>query len=168
MAICTNGACSILDVEDSGEVIMVGDSLPQFSVTMNDGSTLSTSDLQGKPSLIIFFTAWCKDCKEVMPYVNQLYLELGVGAPEGSSEQVNFVCIGREEAAEDVQAYWEEAGYSLKYSAQDTREVYNLFTTTRVPRIYISDSELVVRSAFDDDPVPSYEQLKEALNEILK
>ncbi|MCD8313310.1 MAG: redoxin domain-containing protein [Bacteroidales bacterium] len=174
----------VKDRYDRGNIVVVGDRLPEFSVTMSDGTTVSTSDLAGSVSLIMFFDVTCGDCQNTLPGVNRLYLELGVGSDDdyfsdssgsedGSNDgvvsggQVRFVLISRAQDYETVSQYWTECGYSVPFSAQPDRSVYNLFATNIVPRIYISDPTLTVRYTFDDDPVPSYADLLSALQSLL-
>ncbi len=149
----------VKDRYDRGDIVTVGDQLPEFSVTMNDGTTVSTEDLRGTVSLIMFFDVTCGDCQKTLPGVNRLYLEYG--------GQVRFVLIGREQDLETVSQYWAECGYTVPFSPQTDRAVYNLFATNIVPRIYISDPSLTVRYTFDDDPDPTYADLLSALQALL-
>ncbi len=166
-ALATVMTSCIKDDFPQGEIIQVGDALPQFSVLMNDDTTISTADLKGNVSCIVFFSTECEDCQQTLPILNTLYLELGIGSGEMSEQQVRFVCISREQKAETVARYWEENGLSLPYSAQEDRTVYNLFAYSIVPRIYISDSGCVVRAKFDDNPVPGYNDIYNAIVEQL-
>lgn len=45
--------------------------------------------------------------------------------------------------------------------------MYNLFTWSLVPTVYISDAEGVVRYIFADNPVPSHEVVRNALLGVL-
>ncbi len=163
----------VKDPTGRGDIVKVGDTLPEFSVTMSDGTTVSTEDLRGSVSLIMFFYTGCSDCREVLPIVNQLYLEYGIGADDGSGSdggsagQVRFVLIGREQDYQTVLQYWVENDYSVPFSPQTDRTVYNLFATNIVPRVYISDPTLTVRYTFDDDPNPTYQDLLSALQSLL-
>ena len=54
------GGCSAIDETNGDEVIeadslVVGDQLPEFEVTMNDGSVVRTADLLGQPSVVVLF-----------------------------------------------------------------------------------------------------------------
>ncbi len=165
IAVASTGC--IKDDDTDNDLVGVGDQLPQFSVQMNDGSTISTNDLLGAPSLIVFFDTTCPDCQQAMPRVDSLYLEYGIGAGGKSSGQVHFVCISRAQGEEIVAAYWEESGFSMPYSAQEDRTVYNLFATMTVPRVYISDSQTIVRSIYTDSPLPEYEDLLQDITALL-
>ncbi len=150
----------------AGDIVLVGDKLPDFEALMYDGSTVKTSDLAGTTSLIIFFDTDCKDCRATLPEVERLYREIGIGAGDGSSEETRFVSISRGEDAETVAAYWGGNGLTLPFSATGDRKIYDLFATNTVPRVYISDDELIVHAIFTDNPNPTYDDLRSALDAI--
>lgn len=154
--------CSCINDEptDVEEVVTLGSTLPDFAVVMNDGATLTGEMLRSSDAVVMFFHTSCPDCRQALPLVQQLYNGY-------AQEGVMFALISREEDNASVSAYWEESGFTMPYSAQSNRSVYELFARRRVPRIYISESGGVVHHIFTDDPVPSYEDLVEALEEIL-
>ena len=59
------GGCSAVDDKADGDEVMdadslvVGDQLPAFEVTMNDGSVVRTADLTGQPSVVVLFSVDC-------------------------------------------------------------------------------------------------------------
>lgn len=127
-----------------------GDRLPEFYVTLQDGSSLSTSDLSGEVSVIVFFNTGCPDCRKELPVIQKIYEDFGT--------QTSVVCIGREQEQSEIEAYWHENGFSVPYSAQEDRSVYGLFSRTGIPKVYVSGSDLSIHSVYDD-PVASYEDL---------
>lgn len=135
-------SCSMSDDEapadNTDNLVNVGDPLPAFTIMMNDGSMLSTADLKGKPSLIVFFSTTCPDCQRELPIINARYLAHG--------NDTTFVAISREEGPDAVAAYWQSNGITLPFSAQTDRAVYSLFAKKGIPRTYISDSNGIVRS----------------------
>ena len=149
-------ASCIKDRIPQGADLEVGARLPEFSVTMNDGSTVSTADLLGDISCIVFFHTGCPDCRKTLPLIQELYDRYGNGT-------ARFVCISREEGAGPVAEYWSANGYTIPYSAQDDRRIYNLFATFAVPRIYISDRDGIIRSIWTDSPIPTFGELEAAL-----
>lgn len=142
------------------DVVVVGDSLPDFEVVMSDGSTISGADLRTTTSVVMFFHTGCPDCQQALPRVQQLYNSY-------SSQGVQFVLISREDGATSVAEYWQKSGLTMPYSAQEDRAIYELFARKRVPRIYISNNSGVIESIFTDNPVPTYEALEEALTSLL-
>lgn len=150
----------IRDRIPQGADLTLGDRLPEFSVVLDDGTTTGTEDLVGNVSCIMFFHSSCPDCQQAMPRVQKLY--------ENYGGEVKFVCISREEGAETIRAYWQENGFTLPWSAQEGREIYNLFATFAVPRIYISDADGIIRAIFTDSPVPTYEDMETAVLDLLQ
>ena len=54
---CINYSCITEDKEISSDAIelQIGDHIPSFNITMNDGKTISDKDLIGQESVIVFF-----------------------------------------------------------------------------------------------------------------
>lgn len=156
-------SCINDEADEVEEVVTSGAMLPDFAVTMHDGSTLTGEELRRVVSVVMFFHTGCPDCRAALPRVQQLY-------DTYAAQGVMFALISREEEATSVAAYWEEQGFTMPYSAQTDRKVYELFARKRVPRIYISERGGVVRHIFTDNPVPDYDTLVgaiEGLNPLL-
>ena len=156
-ALLAVSAC-IRDRLPDGSGLEPGDRLPDFSIVMNDGSVLRTEDLAGKISVIVLFHTGCPDCRAELPDIQRIYDEY--------SPEVSVFCISREEEAADVEAYWAANGLSVPYSAQKDRNVYGLFASTGVPRTYVSDPDLTVRTVYGDSPTATYMQLSADIREI--
>jgi len=138
----------------------VGNYLPDFEVVMNDG-TVVNDDILGKGiSVVMFFHTSCPDCQQTLPRMQQIY-------DEYTSKGVLFALISREEGKEDIESYFAEKGLKMPYSAQKDRKVYEKFAQTRIPRVYICGKGGIIRYIFTDDPVPSYDQLKSSLEEVI-
>ena len=46
-----------------------------------------------------------------------------------------------------------------------TGTVYHLFAKSGIPRIYVVDAELTIRSVFTDNPLAGYDELEAAIND---
>lgn len=157
MIICTTSGC-INDNEPEGPSLAVGDPLPQFSVTMNDGEVVSTNSLKGKVPVIIFFNTDCSDCQKELPVIQQLWEKYR------NDSKVMVLAIAREETEEEISKYWREHDLTLPYSPQETREVYSLFAPSVIPRIYIADQDGVIKANFDDSQLPTLDTLEVAVS----
>ena len=143
--------------DSQGANLVVGDSLPTFQVTMNDGSTIRTSDLLGGVSVVVLFSVDCGDCRVELPEVQRLW-NLQLGVP--------IVLIARENTEEVIRSFWQQAQLTMPYSPQSDRKVYSLFASSRIPRIYISDAQGVIRFSHADDAMPTAEQLADEIKAI--
>ena len=142
-----------------GNELAVGDILPEFTVTMNDGSIITSVEVKQTPSCIMFFHTSCPDCRQTLPVVQEIYEKY-------NRRGVTFVLISREEDSASVSAYWEENKLTLPYSAQETREVYNLFAQTKVPRIYINAEGGEIRYIHTDYPLPDFDILDAQISAV--
>ena len=143
-------SCGFDDPENNFE-LKVGDPVPNFTVLLSDGTAVSSSEMNDGVALIMFFHTGCKDCQNTLPEVQKIYDEY--------KDRVSVLLVSREQAYDEVQAYWLEKGYTLPYSPQQDRVIYNLFATSRVPRVYVCKDGKIT-SCYKDDPIPSYDDLK--------
>ncbi len=152
--------CHVVDDENGVDPVQVGDPVPAFSVTLEDGSTFHSREPSGRVSVIVFFHTSCPDCQQLLPEIQRLYVD-------SSSADVRFACIARAQRAQDIEAFWLQKQLSLPWSAQEDRAVYSLFAASRIPRVYIVDKAGLVCFIFDDSPLPSREMLSSALRSVL-
>lgn len=124
----------------STESVNIGDKLPLFTINTSKGISLSSDKFVGRPTVLVFFHTMCGDCQRELPIVQDLYDKYG--------EKVRFICISRGQVDEDVAAYWEKHNLTLPYSPQIDREIFLLFATTTIPRVYITDTQNIVKDIF--------------------
>lgn len=152
---------SCIKEKPKGADLDAGDMIPDFTVAVSDGTSLTGALLRDGVSCIVFFTTICPDCRETLPHVQKLY-------DEYADKGVRFAIISREDGYESVSTYWMEQGFTMPYSAQSDRTVYELFARSRVPRVYIC-RDGVIKYIFTDQPAnPTYEVLRAVLEEMLK
>lgn len=119
--------------------LQVGDKVPDFSVTLNDGRIVTTESLKGKYSVIIFFNTTCVDCRRELPELQKEY-ERNLA----EDKCVEYICISREEDAASVEAFWQGNALTMPYSVQTGRSIYNLFASSGIPRIYYISPSLII------------------------
>lgn len=162
LAFCFFLAACADDKKENPDVVRVGDAVPEFSVTMNDGRAISAASLKGRVAVIVFFNTACGDCRNYLPRVQRLY-ERVRGGGVAELRDVEFVPISRAQPETEVEAYWREQRFSLPYSAQTDRKVYERFALMRIPRTYVIDAKGVISAAFDDADAPDENTLEAAL-----
>lgn len=147
--------------KQTGADLKAGDTIPDFEVTMNDGTLVSDDILKGAVSIVMFFHTSCPDCQQVLPEMQKIY-------DKYASKGVLFALISREEVSEDIEPFWKEKGLTMPYSAQIDRSVYEKFAQIKIPRVYINEKSGTIRYVFTDDPNPSYDNLKSALDDVIR
>lgn len=153
-------ACINDDIPQRAEKVNVGDVLPDFSAQMSDGTMVTGESLRQAVAVVVFFHTSCPDCRQLLPQIQTLY-------DEYSSKGVAFALISREEDSTTISTFWEEHDLTMPYSPQSDRAIYNLFANSLIPRVYVSDKKGVVQSVFTDNPVPSHDEIKDVLDELL-
>lgn len=144
MILITAGLLSASCTEDDTRALMPGDKLPEFSVAMSDGTTVTNEDLSEGESLVVFFNTSCKDCRDELPVLQELYDKYG--------GRIRFCLISREETSASIRQYWLKHGLTMPYSAQDNRKIYSLFAQETIPRCYLSKFGIIFH-IWDDNPI---------------
>lgn len=156
----------ISDPEEPVWSLAPGDRLPEFEVVAIDADgarrQVSTTSLSGRPGVIVLFSTGCADCRSELPVVNEAMLRAQAAGVDAS-----WLCISRAEAEESVMAFWVEKKLSLPVSPQSDSEVYLKFASSIIPRIYVYDSEGIIRQVYTDSPMPDAEMLFHALQEVV-
>ena len=147
--------------KQTGADLTVGDRLPDFEVVMDDGTVVTDEILSESVSVVMFFHTSCPDCRQVLPQMQKVY-------DEYSSTDVRIILISREDPKESVESFWQENGLKMPYSAQNDRKVYEKFAATRIPRVYVNEKGGIIRYVFTDDPNPSYDEISNALENVIR
>ena len=56
---------------------------------------------------------------------------------------------------------------TIPYSAQNDDKVYKLFAQIVIPRTYIADGRLTVQYSYNDNPLPTAEELEKNIKDVL-
>lgn len=139
LSLCLFPACLGDETDEMVEYVKIGDRLPAFSVTLNDGTLFDSA--QPEASIIVLFSTSCADCQKELPTLDTLY-------KSGAFTGRRVVCISRAETAGSVEAFWRANGLTLPYSAQADRRIFSLFASAGIPRIYIVDAQGIVTGIF--------------------
>ena len=147
--------------KQTGADLKTGDMIPDFEVVMNDGSRVTDEMLKETVSVIMFFHTSCPDCQQVLPRMQQIY-------DEYASESVRIVLISREDGKESIESFWSKECLDMPYSAQNDRRIYEKFAKERIPRVYVCEKGGIIRYIFTDDPNPSFDDIKDALENVIR
>jgi len=142
-------------------MLPLGTKAPDFSLVNVDGRTVSLSDFNGAPALLILFM--CNHC----PFVKNLAAALAQFAHEYMQKKVSVVGINSNDVAnypadspEQMVHEAEDQGYTFPYLYDETQEVAKAYRAACKPDFFLFDRDqrLVYRGQFDssrpDNGVP--------------
>lgn len=142
-------------------LIHAGDMAPDFTVEMLDGSSVTLSKLQGKPTLLIFWATWCPPCREELSHLQEGVIDL-------FGDKINVLPISRGEKREVVEGFLDKMGYTFAVGLDGDQSIYRKYATNYIPRCWVIDSkgEVVYAGVGYDEAIAA--EVNEALNKALK
>ena len=151
---------SIEDEVAATTLIHAGDMAPDFTVEMLDGSNVTLSALQGKPTLLIFWATWCPPCREELAHLQK-------GVIDVYGDKINVLPVSRGEKREVVEEYITKMGYKFAVGLDGEQAAYKLYATNYIPRCFVIDAkgEVLYSGVGYDETVA--QEVKEALDKAL-
>jgi peroxiredoxin len=140
-------------VKTASTMLSLGTHAPDFSLVNVDGRTVSLSDFEKAPALVVMFI--CNHC----PFVKHLADALAAFGREYQSKGAAIVAINSNDASaypddspERMVHEAEDRGYSFPYLYDETQEVAQAYHAACTPDFYVFDKErrLAYRGQFDD------------------
>lgn len=132
-----------------------GDTLPQFSVTDNNGNIVTDETLKEGVAVIIHFNTWCPDCVEEMPHLERIY--------QLYKDRASFIAIARGEGKDAVDPFMTSGGYSFPYACEPDRTIWSLFdkgAMKGVPAVYLSaPGGTIVGHWYEEDDIQELENI---------
>jgi peroxiredoxin len=162
-------------VKTASTMLELGTRAPDFSLTNVDGQTVSRSDFEGAPALLVMFI--CNHC----PFVKHIAAGLAQVTREYQQRGVAVVGISSNDAAaypadspEQMVHEVEERGYSFPYLYDEDQQVAKDYRAACTPDFFLFDKDqrLVYRGQFDasrpESGVPvTGEDLTQAVDAVL-
>ena len=118
-------------------LINAGDIAPDFTVEMLDGSKVTLSELQGKPTLLIFWATWCSPCRLELSKLQEHIIDR-------YGDKINVLPISRGEEREVVEGYISQMGYTFAIGLDGDQQAYNKYATNYIPRCFVIGKDGVV------------------------
>lgn len=125
-----------------------GETAPDFTVGMFDGSTVTLSELRGKVVLLNFWATWCPPCRQELTRVQKEIIDRFAGKP------FVFLPVSRGEKRETVEAFREKTGYTFPMGLDSARTVYDRYATDYIPRNFLIDKQgkvILATVGYDDE-----------------
>ncbi len=121
-------------------IVQVGDSAPDFSITTDNGRTVTANSFGGKLLVLNFWATWCPPCIEELPSLDQFQQELA-----NSGVVVLGVSVDKDEKA--YKRFLARAKVSFLTTRDPENKINAEYGTFRFPESYIinSDGKVVMK-----------------------
>ena len=114
-------------------LINAGDMAPDFTVEMLDGGKVTLSELQGKPTLLIFWATWCPPCRLELSKLQEHIIDR-------YGDRINVLPISRGEERAKVEGYISKMGYTFAVGLDGDQSIFNKYATNYIPRCFVIDA----------------------------
>lgn len=104
----------------------IGDTIPDFTMTLTNGKKVTSSDWRGKVVMLQFTASWCGVCRKVIPFIEKdIWLK--------HKRNNNFLLFGidRDEPLEKVKNYQKEMEIPYPIAIDPDADVFGLFADKR-------------------------------------
>ena len=105
---------------ESTTLVRAGETAPDFTVELTDGSQLSLNELRGKVVLLNFWATWCPPCRQELTRVQKEIIDRFAG------KEFVFLPVSRGEKRETV-------------DLDSARTVYDRYASNYIPRNFLID-----------------------------
>ncbi|MDL2304621.1 TlpA family protein disulfide reductase [Bacteroides sp. OttesenSCG-928-D19] len=108
--------------DDVGYIIKLGDTAPDFNITLTDGKTVKLSDLRGKIVMLQFTASWCGVCRKEMPHIEKEIWQK-------HKDNKNFALIGidRDEPLDKVIEFGKKVGVTYPLGLDPGGDIFALY-----------------------------------------
>jgi peroxiredoxin len=100
----------------------IGDTIPDFTMTLINGKKISSKDWKGKVVMLQFTASWCGVCRKEMPFI-----ERDIWMKYKRNSDFLLFGVDRDEPLEKVQRYHKEMEISYPLAIDPMAEVFGIF-----------------------------------------
>jgi cytochrome c biogenesis protein CcmG/thiol:disulfide interchange protein DsbE len=111
--------------------LVVGDLVPDFSLTSFAGETYTISELRGKVVLVNFWASWCLTCEDEAKALQEVWLEHQDGS------DVIFLGIDYVDTEPEALAYLGKFGITYPNGPDLRTKISQIFHVTGVPETFV-------------------------------
>jgi cytochrome c biogenesis protein CcmG/thiol:disulfide interchange protein DsbE len=115
-------------------LVVVGDSAPDFSITADNGRTITPSNFGGKLLVLNFWATWCPPCIEELPSLNAFQQQFA-----GRGVVVLGISVDKDEKA--YRDFLTRARVSFTTARDPDAKINSEYGTFKFPETYIIDTK---------------------------
>lgn len=106
---------------DRGYIVKVGDKMPDFSMKLTTGETVTLADLKGKVVMLQFTASWCSVCRKEMPFI-----ESEIWQKYKSRKDFALYGIDRDEPLKTVVKFGKKIGVTYPLALDPGADIFGL------------------------------------------
>lgn len=158
---CSGGEDSAAPTADAFPGGKVGDTILDFSGTLQGGGTLGTDQLRGKPFILTFWATWCDPCKKELPALADAY-------SKHKSDGLEIVAINVDRSSSKVAPFLETMPLPFPVILDPGKDIMKRFhsRTGGVPLTFYVQADGKIRqrsTGFDPKKMRAFNESVEAL-----
>jgi len=112
------------------KIVQMGDTAPSFSITADNGRTITRSDFGGKLLVLNFWASWCAPCIDEVPSLNQFQNEL-------ASQGVVVLGISRDKDPKAYKQFLQRYNVSFLTAREPDNKISAEYGTFKIPETYL-------------------------------
>jgi peroxiredoxin len=105
--------------DDVGYIVRVGETAPDFTITLTDGKTVRLSSLRGKVVMLQFTASWCVVCRKEMPHI-----EKDIWQKHKDNSEFTLIGVDRDEPLEKVTAFGKSVGITYPLGLDPGADIF--------------------------------------------
>lgn len=154
-----------VEADSTGYIVRVGETAPDFTITLIDGKQVSLSSLRGKVVMLQFTASWCGVCRKEMPFIEKdIWLK--------HKDNTDFALIGidRDEPLDKVLAFAKSTGVTYPLGLDPGADIFAKYALREsgITRNVLIDKEgriVKLTRLYNEEEFASLVQM---INEMLK
>jgi peroxiredoxin len=118
----TTVAVDTVATDERGYIVQVGQEAPNFTMTLDNGSTVTLSDLRGKVVMLQFTASWCGVCRKEMPFI-----ERDIWQKYQNNPKFALYGIDRDEPLETIKEFAAQTGVTYPIGLDPNADIFALY-----------------------------------------
>ncbi len=141
--LATTGLPQVSTITDFAvrDVVLLGASVPDTTVTLISGTRLRLSELHGSVIILNFWATWCVPCRSEMPELQQIHQRY-------AGDGLRIIAINQGEDRAAVLDWVQRLQLDYEIGLDATREIGRRLGVAGLPTTYIIDDRGILRQVF--------------------